>query len=100
MDHLYRTSWNSLLTLRGEDALYQGEALPGIFLENPETYDYQNDVVVRLTDPTFTVHEDDLKAPDAMEGGKIYIRGLPFTIREQNTLGYGRIELRLISGKS
>jgi len=101
MDHLYRTSWRSLLSLRGEDALFKGEALPGIFLESPEIYDYENNVVVRLTGPTFTVHKDDLReeTPDGLEGRDIFIRGLPYKIREQNLLGHGRIELRLLDGE-
>ena len=69
MDHLFRTSWRSLLSLRGEDALFKGEALPGIFLESPEIYDYENNMVVRLTGPTFTVHKDDLRGetPDGLK---------------------------------
>jgi len=101
MDHLYRTSWRSLLSLRGEDALFMGEALPGIFLESPEIYDYENNMVVRLTGPTFTVHKEDLsrEALEKTEGCEIFIRGLPYKIRERNFLGHGRIELRLLDGK-
>ena len=71
----------------------------GIFLESPETYDYQNDVVVRLTDPTFTVHEYDVQG-DLMEGDSIFVRGKTYKIRELNPLGHGRLELRLVNGKS
>ena len=58
-------------------------------------------MVVRLTGPTFTVHKDDLRgeAPDGLEGRDIFIRGLPYKIREQNLLGHGRIELRLLDGE-
>lgn len=100
MKNLYRTSWNSLISVRGERALLDHYLIDGVFLENPETYDYENEVVVRLTDPTFTIHEEDLKESTSLEGLPLFIRGKQFKIREQNPQGHGRIELRLVSGKS
>lgn len=73
-------------------------SISGIFLESPETYDYQNDVVIRLTDPTFTVHQMDI-LDRCKEGDRITVREKSYRIREINPLGHGRMELRLINDK-
>ena len=56
-------------------------------------------MVVRLSDPTFTIHEEDIDG-DLKEGFFVEVRGKTWKIRELNPLGHGRIELRLINGKS
>ena len=73
--------------------------IKGVYLESPETYDYENEMVIRLTDPTFTVHQDDLNF-EVKEGENVEIRSKKYKVREVNPLGHGRIELRLVSGKS